>query len=174
MSIGLAMTPAVQTMTSDSNDSPVDSSTTPPTADLSCVSRCTSAPRSARFFSTQWLVSSDTSGMMRPIASMRWKCVSSKSISGYFFTRSVAMLRISAKTSMPAKPPPTTTKVRRRSRSGPAGSVAARSKLAKMRSRMATASSIVFRPMASSATPGIGNVRETLPAVTTMMSYANS
>ena len=73
---------------------------------------------------------------------------------------------------MPAKPPPTTTKVSRRSRSGPAGRFAASSKLRTMRSRIATASSIVFRPIASSATPGIGKVRETEPAVTTIWSYA--
>ena len=71
------MTPAVQMMRSDSKDSPLDISTLPPTAEVSWVSRCTSAPRWARFFSTQWLVFSDTSGMIRPIASMRWKCVSS-------------------------------------------------------------------------------------------------
>ena len=76
-STGFAMTPAVQMIRSDSKVSPVDISTWPPTAEVSWVSRCTSAPRSARFFSTQWLVSSETSGMMRPIASMRWKWVSS-------------------------------------------------------------------------------------------------
>ena len=41
-----------------------------------------------------------------------------------------------------------------------------------MRSRIATASSIVFRPKASSATPGMGKVRLTEPAVTTTMSYS--
>ncbi len=40
-----------------------------------------------------------------------------------------------------------------------------------MRSRIATASSIVFRPNASSATPGMGKVRLTEPAVTTTWSY---
>jgi len=39
-----------------------------------------------------------------------------------------------------------------------------------MRSRTATASSIVFRPIAFSAMPGIGKVRETAPAVTTIWS----
>ena len=72
---------------------------------------------------------------------------------------------------MPAKPPPTTTKVSSRSRAGPAGRFAASSKFRTMRSRIATASSIVFRPIASSATPGIGKVRETEPAVTTIWSY---
>ncbi len=71
---------------------------------------------------------------------------------------------------MPAKPPPTTTKVSSRSRSGPAGRFAALSKFVRMRSRIATASSMVFRPKASSATPGIGNVRLTEPAVTTIWS----
>ena len=62
--------------------SPVDSSTLPPTAPVTCVSRCTEAPRLARSLSTHSLVLSDTSGMMRPIASMRWKCVSSNVICG--------------------------------------------------------------------------------------------
>ena len=35
---------------------------------------------------------------------------------------------------------------------------------------MDAASSMVFRPMASSATPGIGNVRDTAPAVMTIWS----
>jgi len=75
---------------------------------------------------------------------------------------------------MPAKPPPTTTTVSSRSRSGPAGSDAALSKFDMTRSRIATASSIVFSPIALSAIPGIGNVRDTAPAVTTIWSYANS
>ena len=86
----------------------------------------------------------------------------------------LAKLRSSPKISMPAKPPPTTTKVSRRSRSGPAGRLDALSKLVRTRSRMATASSMFLRPMAWSATPGIGNVRETAPAVTTTMSYSSA
>ena len=82
--------------------------------------------------------------------------------------------RSSANTSMPAKPPPTTTNVSRRSRSGPGGSIDALSKFDIRRSRMATASSIVFRPIALSAMPGIGKVRETAPAVTTIWSYSSS
>ena len=112
--------------------------------------------------------------MMRPIASMRWKCVSSKLICGYLPTSADASERSSANTSMPAKPPPTTTTVNRRSRSGPAGSEAALSKFDMTLSRIATASSIVFSPIALSAMPGIGKVRETAPAVTTIWSYANS
>ena len=42
-----------------------------------------------------------------------------------------------------------------------------------MRSRIATASSIVFSPIAFSAMPGIGKVRETAPAVTTIWSYSS-
>ena len=71
---------------------------------------------------------------------------------------------------MPAKPPPMTVKVSRRSRSGPAGRFAASSKFVSSWSRTATASSMFFMPMASSATPGIGKVRDTEPAVTMMMS----
>ena len=152
--------------------SPVESSTTPSTAPLTCVSRCTNAPFLARSASTHSLVFCDTSGMMRPIASMRWKCVSSKVSVGYCFSSEDAYARSSAKTSMPAKPPPTTTTVSRRSRSGPAGRTDALSKFDVRRSRIATASSIVFRPMAFSAMPGIGNVRETAPAVTTIWSYS--
>ena len=75
--------------------------------------------------------------------------------------------------SMPAKPPPTTVTVSRRSRSAePAGSDAARSKLSTMRSRTATASSMVFMPIALSAMPAIGKVRDTEPVVTTMWSYS--
>ena len=116
---------------------------------------------------------SDTSGMMRPIASMRWKWVSSNEMVGYFASSDDANERSSAKTSMPAKPPPTTMTVSRRSRSGPAGIIAALSKLSRSWSRIATASSIVLRPMALSAIPGIGNVRETAPAVTTIWSYVS-
>ena len=75
---------------------------------------------------------------------------------------------------MPAKPPPMTVTESRRSRSGPGGSSEAWSKLEMRRSRIATASSIVLRPIALSATPGIGKVRETAPAVTTMWSYSIS
>jgi len=48
--------------------------------------------------------------------------------------------------------------------------IEALSKLVSTRSRIAIASSIVLRPMASSATPGIGKVRETAPAVITTVS----
>ncbi len=169
-SIGLAMTPAVQTMRSDSKVSPVESSILPSTALASCVSRWISASRCARFLMTHWLVLSETSGMMRPIASMRWNCTSSVLSCGYWPISALAKLRSSPKTSMPAKPPPTTTKVSSRSRSGPAGRLAALAKLSVTRSRIAVASSIVLRPIASSATPGIGKVRETAPAVTTSVS----
>ncbi len=57
---------------------------------------------------------------------------------------------------------------------GAAGSEAALSKFDMTLSRIATASSIVFSPIALSAIPGIGKVRETAPAVTTIWSYANS
>ena len=67
-----------------------------------------------------------------------------------------------------------TTTVSRRSRSGPAGSVDALSKFDIRRSRIATASSMVFSPIALSAMPGIGKVRETAPAVTTIWSYSSS
>ena len=124
---------------------------------------------------TQFAVSCDTSGMIRPMASMRWNFVSSKVISGYRRSSEVANERSSEIDSMPAKPPPTTVTVRSFARSGlPAGSDAARSKLPTMRSRTATASSMVFMPIALSAMPAIGKVRETEPVVTTMWSYANS
>ena len=54
----------------------------PSTAPVTCVSRCTEAPRFARSLSTHSLVLSETSGMMRPMASIRWKCVSLKVTSG--------------------------------------------------------------------------------------------
>ena len=54
----------------------------PPTALCSCVLRCTSAPRWASCLTTVSAVLSDTSGMMRPIASIRWNEVSSIEISG--------------------------------------------------------------------------------------------
>jgi hypothetical protein len=77
--------------------------------------------------------------------------------------------------SMPAKPPPTTVTVSRRARSAESlGSEAARSKLPTRRSRTATASSMVFMPIALSAMPAIGKVRDTEPVVTTMWSYWNS
>jgi hypothetical protein len=75
---------------------------------------------------------------------------------------------------MPAKPPPTTTNVSSRSRSGPGGRLAALSKFVSTLSRMATASSIDFSPIALSAMPGIGKVRETAPPVTTTTSYSKS
>ena len=84
---------------------------------------------------TQRLVGWLTSGMMRPIASMRWKWVSSKVSSGYFFSSALASDRISPNASMPANPPPMTTNVRRASRSAPGGRAAALSKLLRMRSR---------------------------------------
>ncbi len=55
---------------------------------------------------------------------------------------------------------------------GPGGSMDALSKFDIRRSRIATASSIVLSPIALSAMPGIGNVRETAPAVTTIWSYS--
>jgi hypothetical protein len=57
------------------------------------------------------------------MASIRWKCVSSNDSSGYFVSSALANERSSAKISMPAKPPPMTVTVSRRSRSGPAGRV---------------------------------------------------
>ena len=128
------------------------------------------APRRARSSTTHLAVSSETSGMMRSAASMRWNCTSLGLISGYCLSSRVARPRISAKPSMPAKPPPTTTKVSRRCRSSPRGSPAARSKFVIILFRIHTASSTAFRPMALSAMPGIGNVRDTAPIVTTRMS----
>ena len=87
-------------------------------------------------------------------------------------TSDEASERSSANTSMPAKPPPITTTVSSRSRAAPGGSIDALSKFDIRRSRIATASSIVLRPIALSAMPGIGNVRETAPAVTTIWSYS--
>jgi hypothetical protein len=72
--------------------------------------------------------------------------------------------------STPENPPPTKVTVSSRRRSGPGGSVEARSKLVNIRSRMATASSTCFMPIACSATPGMASLRVTAPAVTTMMS----
>jgi hypothetical protein len=80
--------------------------------------------------------------------------------------------RSSAKISIPANPPPITTTVSSLSRSGPGGSIEALSKFDISRSRIATASSMVLRPIALSAMPGIGNVRDTAPAVTTIWSYS--
>src|SRR3546814_11527829 len=90
------MTPAVHTMMSRGMVSPVDSSTLPPTAAVTWVSRCTYAPRLARSFSTHSLVFSDTSGMILPMASTRGKCVSSKEICGYSFNSADANERSSA------------------------------------------------------------------------------
>ena len=72
--------------------------------------------------------------------------------------------------STPENPPPTNVTVRSRRRSGPGGSTDARSNAVSSVSRMATASSTCFMPIACSATPGIGNVRVTAPAVTTTTS----
>ena len=148
---------------------------TPSTAVLSCVSRWISAPRSARFLITQWLVFSETSGMMRPIASMRWKCVSSNAdLAGSFEQRAGERTQLGEDLDAgEAAADDDERSAGGRARGRRAG-CAALSKLVRMRSRMATASSMVFRPMASSATPGIGNVRETAPAVTTTMSYSSS
>ena len=166
---GFAMTPAVQTMRSVSKISPVDSSMLPSTALVSCVSR--------------WIVGAALGEVLEhPVARLerhlghdaahRLDEVEVRLVEGELRVvleqRRSRSERSSAKTSMPAKPPPTTTKVSRRSRSGPGGRFDALSKFVSTRSRIATASSIVFRPIALSAMPGIGNVRETAPAVTTI------
>ena len=76
----------------------------------------------------------------------------------------------SPKPSTPENPPPTNAKVSRRLRSGPGSSTEARSNAVSSRSRIATASSTCFMPMATSSAPGMGSTRVTAPAVTTMMS----
>jgi hypothetical protein len=77
----------------------------------------------------------------------------------------------SANASTPAKPPPTTTTESNLSLSTPGAISAARCKLSMTLSRTDTASSIVFIPIAKSATPGMGKVFETEPAVMTIWSY---
>jgi hypothetical protein len=76
----------------------------------------------------------------------------------------------SPKPSTPENPPPTKVTVSSRRRSGPGSRATARSKLVSSRSRIATASSTCFIPIACSATPGTASLRVTAPAVTTMMS----
>ncbi len=81
------MTPAVQMMVSDSMrlagrelDDAVDG------RDDLGVEVHLGAAAGSRFSMTQRLVGCDTSGMMRPIASMRWKWVSANSSVGYLPT----------------------------------------------------------------------------------------
>ena len=134
----------------------------------------TSMPRLRRCSTTHSAWLAVTSGMMRPMASTRTKRTSSCLMRGLFLTAARARSSISVMHSMPAKPPPTTTKVSARARS--TGSVM--SEPASIRSstplRRATASSMVFRPMPLSASPLIGNVRVIAPAATTTSKYGTS
>ena len=72
--------------------------------------------------------------------------------------------------SMPAKPPPTSTKVRALRRSGPSSIWEAALIRSKTQLRTATASSMDFMPIADSPSPGMGKARVTEPAASTISS----
>ena len=72
--------------------------------------------------------------------------------------------------SMPAKPPPTTTNVSAWRLASSSSVRDATSMRSSIQLRTETASSIVFMPMAFSASPGMGNVRVLEPPATTISS----
>ena len=120
--------------------------------------RCTCAPRLSSDRTTHRPGRPETSGRIRSLASTRWNSSSAGSSSGYFRISEVARDSSSLKPSTPENPPPANVTVSRRWRRGPGLSVEARSKAVSSRSRIATASSTCFIPIACSATPGIGQL----------------
>ncbi|CNJ14212.1 Uncharacterised protein [Mycobacterium tuberculosis] len=129
------------------------------------------ARSSATTFSAR---SAGTSGMMRGAASTMTKCRSETERRSLRSTATRAMSSSSEMVSTPAKPPPTMTKVRARRRASASLSMDATSMRSRTQLRTETASSMVFRPIATSARPGIGNARVTAPAPRTISSYFSS
>ena len=75
---------------------------------------------------------------------------------------------------MPAYPPPTKMNVRTRRLRSASRVDSAMSMHSRTRLRIAMASSMVLKPVPSSASPGIGSVREIEPGATTTCSYGSS
>ena len=134
----------------------------------------TSMPRVFRCSTTPSAWSSETSGMIRPMASTSTMRASDWARRGFLAMVARMMSSISAMVSMPAKPPPTTTKVRARRFSSASVMVDAASMRSRIWLRRASASSMAFRPMPASARPGMGKVRVVAPAVITMSWYGIS
>ncbi|SIM63808.1 Uncharacterised protein [Mycobacteroides abscessus subsp. abscessus] len=130
----------------------------------------TSMPRARRCATTDSARASGTSGMIRPMASTSTKRRSLERSWEVRSTASRAMSSISPIVSMPAKPPPTTTKVRARRRASSSLSRLATSMRSSTQLRTCSASSMLFMPIAASARPGIGKARVTDPAATTIWS----
>ncbi|MDI2023646.1 hypothetical protein PJL18_04194 [Paenarthrobacter nicotinovorans] len=177
--IGLACTPAAQTSVSAST-SPAEvlsgrlmSLRLPSALSREVLSR-TSMPRLRRCSTTHSACEAVTSGMMRPMASTRMKRTSSWRTRGLLRTAARARSSISVRHSMPAKPPPTTTKVNALARSAGSVMVEAASMRSRTLLRSATASSMVFRPMPLSARPLMGKVRVMAPAAITTSKYGIS
>ena len=160
--IGLAMTPAVQMMRSASNVSPVDSlhDAADPRGQLRVEVHL-------RRRAAVEVLDHPVAGLERHLghdpahASIRWKCMSSN------VELRVAAQQRASRASAARRRSRCRRSRRRRPRRSAAGRARARragsaalSKLVSRRSRIATASSMVFRPIAWSATPGIGKVRD--------------
>ena len=88
----------------------------------------------------------------------------------YSLVAARAMSSTSPMASMPAKPPPTKTKVSMRLRSSASHVDAAMASWLSTRLRSAVASSMCLKPMPISARPGIGSTRATEPRPTTRWS----
>ncbi|KFC52991.1 hypothetical protein GY12_13645 [Micrococcus luteus] len=174
LATALAATPAVHTRVSAPNFSFSDLSfmstrvMIPSVASPSEVLSRTSMPRSFRCSTTPTAWSSPTSGMMRPIASTSTMRTSDWDRRGSRATAVRMRCSISPTVSMPAKPPPTTTKVRARRRASASTMREAASRRSRIWLRSATASSTVFRPMPCSPRPLIGKTRVVAPAVMAM------
>ena len=112
--------------------------------------------------------------MMRPMASTRTIRISDWERRSLRSTALRMRFSISAMASIPAKPPPTTTKVRARLRSSASVIREPASRRSRIWLRSWTASSTERRPMPCSPRPGIGNTRVTAPAVITMSWYGIS
>ena len=122
---------------------------------------------SATTFSARSL---ETSGMIRPMASTSTKRRSETRRRSLRSTAVRAMSSSSAMDSEPAYPPPTTMKVSALRFSSSLSVREATSMRSSTQLRTDTASSMVFMPMAFSASPGMGNVRVVEPPAITISS----